>query len=70
MADAEVTRWNERSKAIAGTFFQLGSALLAAGVVKTYVDRGIGWEASLWSFAGGALIWVGWKWLGLLGPED
>lgn len=54
---------------MSGILFQLGAALLAAGVVKAYVDQGLSLESASWIFVAAVLIWVGWLWLGLLESE-
>ena len=44
MADARIVQLNERLKLVSGGAFQLGSALLAASVVKAYLDSGVSLE--------------------------
>lgn len=69
MADQPPHVTNERYRSVSRTLFQLGAALLAAGVVKVYSARQLSFETLGWLFAASVVIWIGWLVLGLLGSE-
>lgn len=61
---------NERLKLISSGLFQLGTALFAASVVKTYVENTFSLEGGSWFLTAGILMSVGWKVLYLMEPES
>ena len=60
---------NERYKSVSRTFFQLGSALLAAALAKSYAAGSFSPETAGWFLISIVLIWSGWIVLGLLESE-
>ena len=70
MADPKIMRDNERVKTISRITTQLGSALLAATVVKVYRAGRLTIETGSWLLIVGVLMLVGWKALALLESES
>jgi hypothetical protein len=60
---------NERYKSVSRSLFQLGSALLAAAVVKIYSSQTVTIETGSWLFVAFVVIWSGWQVLALLESE-
>ncbi len=61
---------NERWKSISRTLFTVGSALDGAAIVKGYNVNWVDWEVALWFLGGIALMFLGWKMLGMLESES
>jgi hypothetical protein len=69
MANSAVLRVNERAKAVSNMFFNLGSALVGAAVVKVYSKPVLDVAFGLWIVGGAMLIWLGWLCLSLVESE-
>ena len=69
MPNSRILIANERLKAISSALFQLGTALLAAGIVKIYVDGALSLEAAGWILTAIMLMFVALKVLSLMEAE-
>lgn len=70
MADDRIIRLNERLKLVSGGTFQLGTALLAASIVKAYLAGAVSLETLSWLIGAFALMYAGWKILLLLEADS
>ena len=61
---------NERCKAVSNLFFTLCAGLIAGSAVRMWEAGGPDLAASGWLLGASVLAFLGWRTLGLLGPED